>query len=109
MTLDTPMTQRNERRLPADRRAEILTCALKLAVKHGYKNVSREALATSCAIAPSLISHHFGTMIEFRRTLMRYAITEGNAPVVLQGLADGNPYARKAPEALRSLALGSVS
>jgi len=97
------------RRLPKDRKEELLAAALKLAEKQGYKNVSRMAIADACGVSEALLSHHFGTMVEFRRTLMRYAVKEGNATLVMQGLADGNPYARKAPEALRLAAITQMT
>ena len=98
------------RRLPADRREELLKAALKLAEKQGYRNVTRAEIAAACDVSPSLISHHFGTRTQFQRTLMRYAIAHESAAVVMQGLADGNAYARKAPEALRARAVhGMVS
>lgn len=98
------------RRLPADRREELLEAALKLAEKHGYRNVTRAEIAAACNVSPSLISHHFGTRTQFQRTLMRYAIKHESAPVVMQGLAEGNAYAKKAPEALREAAVkGLVS
>ncbi len=85
------------RRLPKD-----------LAEKQGYTNVSRAAIAQRCGVSEALLSHHFGTMTEFRRTLMRYAVAHENLPVVLQGLVDGNRYALKAPEALRARACAGL-
>ena len=101
------MKQRT-RRLPADRREELLKAALKLATKHGYRNVTRAMVAEACSVAESLIPYYFGTMTQFHRTLMRHAIHEGNATVVAQGLADGNTYARKAPDALRKAAVAEL-
>lgn len=97
------------RRPVADRRAELLAAALKLAVKHGYRNVTRAAVAEACNVAESLVPYHFGTRVQFQRTLMRYAIHEGSTAVVAQGLADGNVYARKAPEGLRQAAIAGMS
>lgn len=97
------------RRLPKDRKEELLAAALKLAEKHGYKNVSRLAVADACGVSEALLSHHFGTMPAFRRTLMRYAVKQGNARVVLQGMADGCPYASKAPDELKARAIAGMS
>ena len=96
------------RRLPKDRKEELLAAALALAEKQGYMNVSRAAIAAKCGVSEALLSHHFGTMVEFRRTLMRYAVAKENLPVVLQGIVDGNRFALKAPEALRARACAGL-
>lgn len=97
------------RRLPKDRKEELLAAALALAEKQGYTNVSRAAIAAQCGVSEALLSHHFGTMIEFRRTLMRYAIRKENLAVVLQGLVAKDARAIKAPELLRARACGSMT
>ena len=96
------------RRLPKDRKEELLAAALALAEKQGYANVSRAAIASQCSVSEALLSHHFGTMTEFRRTLMRYAIRKENLAVVLQGLVAKDARALKAPEALRALACAGL-
>ena len=97
------------RRLPKDRKEELLNAALALAEKQGYTNVSRASIASACGVSDALLSHYFGTMTEFRRTLMRYAIKQESVAVVLQGLADRNRYALKAPEALRQRAVAGMT
>ena len=90
---------------PEERKAALMAAALKLAAQHGYRNVTRVQLASYCDVSEALVSFHFGTMAQFRRALMRHAIHEGNCAVVLQGIADGNNQARKAPDGLREAAL----
>lgn len=86
----------------------LLDAAVILAAKHGYWNVTRVMIANETGFAESLVSYFLGTMPDLRRALMRHAVQVGNAAVVLQGLADGNAHARKAPEALREAALAGV-
>jgi AcrR family transcriptional regulator len=93
---------------PKTRKADLLNAALKLAVKHGYQNVTRQQVAEAIDVSCSLISHHFGTMTQFRRALMRHAVTVGNATVVKQGIADGNAQALKAPVELRQRAIAQM-
>lgn len=97
------------RRLPRDRKDELLSAALALAEKQGYMNVSRAAIASQCGVSEALLSHHFGTMTEFRRTLMRYAIRKENLAVVLQGLVARDARALKAPDALRARACAEIA
>lgn len=72
---------------PHDRQQQILTMALRMAVTHGYTNVTREELAHRCAISPALISHYFGTMTTLRRAMIGEAIRTENLVVLLQGIA----------------------
>lgn len=93
---------------PTDRRAQILTAALKLSAMNGYQRVTRDAVGQAIGIAPSLISHLFGTMPDFRRDIMRAAVRGRNLAVVAQGLAAQDPHARKAPQDLIDQALASL-
>ena len=72
---------------PNNRQQQILTAALKLAVTHGYTNVTREALADRCHISPALVSHYFGTMALLRRAIIGEAIRTENLDIILQGIA----------------------
>lgn len=90
------------RKLAPDRRKELLAAAVRLAATRGYTKVSRADIAAACNVSEALVSHHFGTMLAFRRALMRHAVASGNARVVAQGLADGNPYAKRADHDLRA-------
>lgn len=93
---------------PTDRRAQILAAALSLAATCGYQRVTREAVGLQAGIAPSLISHLFGTMPDFRRDIMRAAVRGRNLAVVAQGLAAGDAHARKAPQDLIDQALDTL-
>lgn len=93
---------------PSDRVAEMLHAALKLAAKHGYQNVTREQIASSLGVAPSLVSHHLGTMSNLRRSLVRQAISSTELTVIAQAIAAGDPHARRVPHELRRRALESL-
>lgn len=87
---------------------EILAAALKLAAAKGYREVTREAVAGAVNISPALVSVRLGTMPDFRRHLMRYAIRVKCLPVIAQGLAARDRHARKASDELRTLALATL-
>jgi len=91
------------------RRTQILDKALELADVSGFEILSRDKIAAALNCAPGTISHHFGTMEEFRHALMRHAIAKKNLTVLAQGLAAKNQYAQKAPEQLRKKALASLA
>jgi len=90
------------------RKEDLLAAALPLAEIHGYMHVTRSQIATAAGASGPILNHHFGTMKQFRRDLMRYAIKAGSLAVVAQGLSAGDPQARKAPEALRKQALAAL-
>lgn len=87
---------------------EILAVALKLAQQDGYRDVTRERVAGKAGISPALVSVRLGTMIEFRRKLMRFAIAQGCLSVIAQGLAARDRHAMRAPDELKQKALASL-
>lgn len=70
-----------------DKQQLILTTAVKLAAIQGYMHITREALSDRCGVAPSLVSHYFGTMVQLRRAIIGEAIRTENLAVLLQGIA----------------------
>ena len=102
------MTPSSQRLTPALRRAHILEAAVALASDSHYTQITRQAIADAADIAPTLISHHFGTMPQLRRALMRYAVHGEHLQVIAQGLAARDPHALRASPGLRTAALGSL-
>lgn len=52
------------RRSPADRRAEILDAATRLALGHGLDHVTLRSIAQELGVAGSLVSHYFPAVDE---------------------------------------------
>lgn len=90
-------------------RNDILRACLKLAAKHGYREITRDAIAIEADVTPSLVSYHLGTMIELRRTVMREAIRTECLPVIAQGLAANDKHARKSSNELQAAALATLA
>jgi AcrR family transcriptional regulator len=101
------MTKR-KRLKPEVRKESILAAAVPLAEEHGYACISRDAIAAAAGVTGPTLSHYFGTMAQFRRDLMRYAIREECLRILAQGLAAGSIQAQRAPPDLRRRALSSV-
>ena len=91
-----------------DKKRHLLKCAMTEARHHGYANVTREAIAQRATCAPGLVSFYFGTMPELKRAIMSEAIRTRELRIVAQGIADGHPKAKRAPEELRVAALQSL-
>lgn len=90
------------------RQNQLLKIALKHAKKVGYANVTRKTIADEADIAESLVTYYLGSMPKVKRAIMRAAVRDEVLPVVAQGLVDGNPHAKKAPQELREKALASL-
>lgn len=99
-----------KRLLPDDRKRQILTAAIKVAGRPGgWGKLTRDAVAKEAGCAEGLVSKYFGTMIAFRRSIMRAAIKDFNLSIVAQGLAAGDNVALKAEEALKRKALETLA
>lgn len=88
-----------------ERTAQILAAALKLAAKDGYNRITREAIAAAAGVSPGLVTHHMGTMVELRRSIMREAVRTECLPVIAQGLSAHDRHAGKAPHELQHRAV----
>lgn len=93
-----------KRKLPADRSADILAAAIRLSRKHGYTNVSRDAIAAEAGCTNGLVTHYLGTMRCVQRAIMGEALRLRCPIIVAQGLVARDPRARKVDDALRRAA-----
>lgn len=91
-----------------ERIAQILRAALKLAPRVGYNRLTREQIATEANVAPTLITHYFGTMVGLRRDIMREAVRVECLPVIAQGIALRDRHAQKAPDDVRQRAIATL-
>jgi AcrR family transcriptional regulator len=95
---------------PDDRKAQILDAAIKVAGRPGgWSKLTRDAVAREAGCAEGLPSKYFGTMVNFKRAIMRAAITSEELGVIAQGLAAGDKCAKKAPPALKARALETLA
>lgn len=100
----------NKRLQPSDRKDQILIAALRVASKPGgWAKLTRDAVAKEANCAEGLPSKYFGTMISFKRTIMRAAIQAENLSIIAQGLAANDKTAQKAPPALKQKALETLA
>lgn len=108
------------KKLPsAVRKDQILSAALTVASKPGgWSKLTREQVATEAECAEASISLHFGTMIQFRRSVMREAIRRiqmgdvtdwAAARVIGQGIACGDKQALKVDDIVRRFAFDSLA
>ena len=99
-----------KRLLPDDRKLEILNAAIKVAGRPGgWSKLTRDAVAKEAGCAEGLPSKYFGTMVAFRRAIMRAAIVAEELGVIAQGLAAGDKCALKVGESLKRKALETLA
>lgn len=104
-----------------DRRAQILSAAMKLAVKRGYQNVTRDEIAAAAGVSAGLVNKYFSTMPQLRRDVMRAAVRAASTgqpgtavipemlTIVAQGIVARDRHALKAPDIVKNAALASYS
>ena len=94
--------------MPADaRRRQLLDAAMRLALRHGYRHVTREMVAAATATSPGLISRYW-TAPELRTAMVEEAVASGNLAVLVQALAASHPAALAAPRRLRRAAAATL-
>ena len=101
--------ERKRRTSRALRTEHILEVALDISERDGFGKLSRTSIAEECGISESLIAYHFGTMSDFKRTVMRHAIKHERLRIIAEGLAIRDIHAAKAPDELKARALASLS
>lgn len=98
-----------DRKVPADRRDEILDAALAIAQGNPHLEITRESIAERAGVSVGLITHYFGTMPNLKRDVMRAAIRKEVLPLIARGVAMGDQHALKAPPELIQRAIASLS
>lgn len=98
----------SSRMKPKERKAQILQAAVVVAVVKGFNNFTRVDVANELGISEGLVNVYFKTMPVLKRKVMRFAVRFGTLVIIAQGLIDKNPYAMKASDELKKMALDSI-
>lgn len=81
-------------RKPAEiRKEEIIAITLRLCQINGIKSVTRKQIAEAAGVAEGLVSHHFSSMKQLQRDIVRHAVKQKNVIVLAQCIAAG--YAKR--------------
>lgn len=77
-------------RKPAEiRKEEIIAITLRLCQINGIKSVTRKQIAEAAGVAEGLVSHHFSSMKQLQRDIVRHAVKNRDIRVVAQCVAAG--------------------
>ncbi len=90
---------------PDLRRESILQGAIRAAKLYGWKNISREEVATEAHVSVSTVSHYFKAIGDLHTEVMREAIRSKIPLIIAQGLVVRDPLANTASEALKKQAV----
>lgn len=106
----TGIKPKDNRRTSAALRTEyLLSLSMDVAEREGFNKLSRTLVAEECGVSESLLAYYFGTVPNFKRTVMRHAIQHERLRIIAEGLAIRDVHALKAPEELKTRALMSLS
>lgn len=103
-SVDTNNAVVRARTNPELRKQFILLTAVEEAREVGYNKMTRDGIAERAGVSVGLVSAYFNTMTQLRRDVMRYAVKQGLADIVAQGLISRDQHARKAPNDLKKKA-----
>jgi AcrR family transcriptional regulator len=96
-------------RTPPDVRTDsLLTVALSLAARHGWRTLTHDAVADAAGVSRGLVVARLGTKTDMLRSVMRAAVRDRCARVVAEGLALRHPAALRADAELRNAAAEAV-
>lgn len=100
-----------KRMTPEDRKEQIMHAAIIVAMTKGYSKMNRLMIVHQLngEVTDGLVSRYFGRRTELRAAVLKEAIARENLTILAQGLALGDPVARKAPKALRDKAAEAVA
>lgn len=87
-----------------NRKPEILEAALVVARTNGCSKTTLQDVARQAGCTHGLVLYYFSTAVKLRRAIMSEAIRIGDAALVAQGLAIGDPKAKRASPELKAAA-----
>ena len=103
------MNKKRIRMKPEERMELIIKASVDMALENGYRQLKRDAVALAAGVSAGLVNHFFTDIRTLQNEVLLYAIKHEIIAIVAQGLANADPTARGAPEALRARAILSLS
>lgn len=91
------------------RKEQLLNSAVILSHQKGFTNVTRQDIARHAEVSEGLVSMHWGTMEQMRRSLVRHAVIVEDLQIIAQGLAARHPAALKASDQLKQKAAKALA
>lgn len=84
-------------RMNADeRKGNLLSAGIAVAMKVGYKSVTRDEVAAQAKVSSCLVTRYFGDMDNLRTEIVKQGAKNGNLKIIAEGLVHKHPAAKKA-------------
>jgi DNA-binding transcriptional regulator YbjK len=104
------MSENKKTRMEPKERAEsIIKASIEMAIKDGYRNLKRDAVAEAAGVAYSMVNYVFSDIYTLQNEVLLYAIEHDIVEIVAQGLVNNDPLAKGAPEAVKARAISSLT
>lgn len=87
-----------------DRKREILDAGIRLALREGFRNVTRDGVASEARVSTALVNLYWGTIQNVRDGIVQEAVSKELLPILAQALLDGHPIAVTAPKRVQERA-----
>lgn len=76
-----------ERKIPAERKQELLEVAIELAKEVGYSHLTRNGIARKAGVAYGLVTAYFKNIDNLKRLVIKESIKQEILPIIAQALA----------------------
>lgn len=100
---------KTKRKNPTIRKNILLCTAIKLSIKVGYRNLTREALAKKAKVSPALINYYFDTIEKLKQEVLKEAIKLEIVEILAQALGVQELQKFKISEDLKQKTLSYLS
>lgn len=86
----------------------ILKAAIRIAREHGFQKITRDLIAKKAGVGAGTVSAAFGTMVQLKRAVMRFAINTEELEIIADGLGIKDKTAMKINGDLKQRALATL-
>lgn len=92
-----------------NRDKRMMDAAISLSEEDSYQWITREAVAARAGVSPGTISHHFGSMANLKRAVLREAIKRRALKIIAEGAGCRHAIImNECPDDLRAEAVASL-
>ena len=97
------------RKIPTERKQELLEVAIQLAKEEGYSHITRNEIARRAGVAYGLVSSYFKSIDNLKKLVIKEAIKQEIVQIVAQALAHKEPLTKKLDPSLREKVIRYLS
>jgi len=91
-----------ERKLPTERKGELLSVAIDLSKEIGYSHITRDGVAKRAGVSYGLVTRYFQSIDNLKHLVMKQAISDEIVEIIAQGMVLNDPLTKKLDSKLRA-------